>query len=118
MVSACLFAKIELLAKPTGYFGEFRLAGVIRSWHLADEDGIPGGHSRWSDDRYRSAFALRMPAQFGCDYTFEFGGALCQFLRQPILLRLPKRDRGQDDNSHDQTNAEADSGRAWQRIVV
>jgi hypothetical protein len=62
------------LAKPTDYFGEFRLAGVIRLWHLADEDGIPDG-TRWSDNGYRGAFALRMFAQFGCDYALEFCGA-------------------------------------------
>ena len=98
------------MAKPTDYFGEFRLAGVISLWHLADEDGIPDG-TRWSDG-YRGAFALRMFAQFGCDYALEFCGAFCRF------LKLPKRGQGQDDYSHDQTGPETDNGHAGQRIMV
>ena len=41
-----LFAQIELLAKPTGNFGELRLALVIELRTLADEGGIPS-HTRW-----------------------------------------------------------------------
>ena len=76
----CLFVQIELLAKPTGNFGELRLALVIELRTAADEGGIPS-HTRWPDYRYTSAFALRMFAKFSGDHAFEFRSCFHRLLR-------------------------------------